>query len=167
MRKTYLALAAAGLILASCQKDNEPSAQLPPTAPRSAMTLLGTIDASTPESRTHLDEEAGGGGNSSLVKWNLYDAVALYMTGAFDRRVQELADSVAQGLQPSVQFITPEFYVVKSAESIDNTTATFTGTSAVTPTMTPPKNAYWIFKITPPMVTKEPKIRHSVQEPPM
>ena len=62
MRKTYLALAAAGLILASCQKDNEPSAQLPPTAPRSAMTLLGTIDASAPESRTHLDEEAGGGG---------------------------------------------------------------------------------------------------------
>ena len=62
MRKTYLALAAAGLILASCQKDNEPSAQLPPTAPQSAMTLLGTIDASTPESRTHLDEEAGGGG---------------------------------------------------------------------------------------------------------
>ena len=60
MRKTYLALAAAGLILASCQKDNEPSAQ--PTAPRSAMTLLGTIDASAPESRTHLDEEAGGGG---------------------------------------------------------------------------------------------------------
>ena len=55
------------------------------------------------------------------------------MTGAFDRRVQELADSVAQGLQPSVQFVTPEFYVVKSAESIDNTTATFTGTSAVTP----------------------------------
>ena len=134
MRKTYLALAAAGLILASCQKDNEPSAQLPPTAPQSAMTLLGTIDASTPESRTHLDEEAGGGGkNSSLVKWDLYDAVALYMTGAFDRRVQELADSVTQGLQPSVQFVTPEFYVVKSAESIDNTTATFTGTSAVTP----------------------------------
>ena len=133
MRKTYLALAAAGLILASCQKDNEPSAQLPPTAPRSAMTLLGTIDASAPESRTHLDEEAGGGGNSSLVKWDLYDAVALYMTGAFDRRVQELADSVAQGLQPSIQFVTPEFYVVKSAESIDNTTATFTGTSAVTP----------------------------------
>ena len=62
MRKTYLALAAAGLILASWQKDNEPSAQLPPTAPRSAMTLLGTIDASAPESRTHLDEEAGGGG---------------------------------------------------------------------------------------------------------
>ena len=86
MRKTYLALAAAGLILASCQKDNEPSAQLPPTAPQSAMTLLGTIDASTPESRTHLDEEAGGGGkNSSLVKWDLYDAVALYMTGAFDQ----------------------------------------------------------------------------------
>ena len=55
------------------------------------------------------------------------------MTGAFDRRVQELADSVAQGLQPSIQFVTPEFYVVKSAESIDNTTATFTGTSAVTP----------------------------------
>ena len=55
------------------------------------------------------------------------------MTGAFDRRVQELADSVTQGLQPSVQFVTPEFYVVKSAESIDNTTATFTGTSAVTP----------------------------------
>ena len=133
MRKNYLALAAAGLILASCQKDNEPSAQLPPTAPQSAMTLLGTIDASAPESRTHLDEEAGGGGNSSLVKWDLYDAVALYMTGAFDRRVQELADSVAQGLQPSVQFVTPEFYVVKSAESIDNTTATFTGTSAVTP----------------------------------
>lgn len=94
------------------------------------MTLLGTIDASAPESRTHLDEEAGGGGNSSLVKWDLYDAVALYMTGAFDRRVQELADSVAQGLQPSIQFVTPEFYVVKSAESIDNTTATFTGTSA-------------------------------------
>ena len=47
------------------------------------------------------------------------------MTGAFDRRVQELADSVAQGLQPSIQFVTPEFYVVKSAESIDNTTATF------------------------------------------
>lgn len=133
MRKNYLALAAAGLILASCQKDNEPSAQLPPTAPQSAMTLLGTIDASAPESRTHLDEEAGGGGNSSLVKWDLYDAVALYMTGAFDRRVQELADSVAQGLQPSIQFVTPEFYVVKSAESIDNTTATFTGTSAVTP----------------------------------
>ena len=134
MRKTYLALAAAGLILASCQKDNEPSPQLPPTAPQSAMTLRGTIDASTPESRTHLDEEAGGGGkNSSLVKWDLYDAVALYMTGAFDRRVQELADSVTQGLQPSVQFVTPEFYVVKSAESIDNTTATFTGTSAVTP----------------------------------
>ena len=125
MRKNYLALAAAGLILASCQKDNEPSAQLPPTAPQSAMTLLGTIDASAPESRTHLDEEAGGGGNSSLVKWDLYDAVALYMTGAFDRRVQELADSVAQGLQPSIQFVTPEFYVVKSAESIDNTTATF------------------------------------------
>ena len=62
MRKNYLALAAAGLILASCQKDNEPSAQLPPTAPQSAMTLLGTIDASAPESRTHLDEEAGGGG---------------------------------------------------------------------------------------------------------
>lgn len=133
MRKNYLALAAAGLILASCQKDNEPSAQLPPTAPQLAMTLLGTIDASAPESRTHLDEEAGGGGNSSLVKWDLYDAVALYMTGAFDRRVQELADSVAQGLQPSIQFVTPEFYVVKSAESIDNTTATFTGTSAVTP----------------------------------
>lgn len=62
MRKNYLALAAAGLILASCQKDNEPSAQLPPTAPQSAMTLLGTIDASAPESRTHLDEEAGEGG---------------------------------------------------------------------------------------------------------
>lgn len=38
------------------------------------------------------------------------------MTGAFDRRVQELADSVAQGLQPSIQFVTPEFYVVKSAD---------------------------------------------------
>ena len=71
MRKNYLALAAAGLILASCQKDNEPSAQLPPTAPQSAMTLLGTIDASAPESRTHLDEEAGGGGGGAPIRASL------------------------------------------------------------------------------------------------
>ena len=132
MKKTYLALAAAGLLLASCQKDNETSVQLPTVDPQSAMTLLGTIDASAPESRTHLDEEAGGG-SSGLVKWDLYDAVGLYMTGAFDQRVQGLLDSIALGLQPSIQFVTPEFYIVKSTESIDNTTATFTGTSAVTP----------------------------------
>lgn len=81
MRKTYLALAAAGLILASCQKDNEPSAQLPPTAPQSAMTLLGTIDASAPEPARTSTKKPEGGGIRASVKWDLYDAVALYMTG--------------------------------------------------------------------------------------
>lgn len=131
MNKIYIALGAAGLLLASCQKDNETSTQLPPVSPKRIMTLLATIDDSAPESRTYLDEDATAG--LGRVKWELYDVVALYMTGAFDQRVQELADSVDQGLPPSIQFVTPEFYVVRSPESIDNTTATLTGTSSVTP----------------------------------
>ena len=56
---------------------------------------------------------------------------------------------------------------MNSAEIRQPTNAPNIGTSAVKPTITPPKNAYWIFKITPPTVTSDPRIRHSVHDPPM
>lgn len=129
-------LGATLLLLGACDRFDGAPAPSADSAPEgSAPTLIATIDPSAPAaSRTELDETTRPG--EGVVRWQTYDNVGLCMLGAFDRRVQEIADSLAADLSPSQMYVTPEFYLIQPSDA-GSTTASFRKAGDSAPSVAP------------------------------
>lgn len=134
--KRLTLLGATLLLLGACDRFDGAPAPAADSAPEgSAPTLVATIDPSAPAaSRTELDETTRPG--EGLVRWQTYDNVGLCMLGAFDRRVQEIADSLAADLSPSQMYVTPEFYLIQPSDA-GSTTASFRKAGDSAPSVAP------------------------------